>query len=314
MALILLGGILSSGCMLAGPRPVTEAAAWHRIRAGRFLVASERPISPDAEPIETLLSLEAQIEERLKLNHPASDDPIEVYLFEDAARFSQFMAESYPTLPPRRAFFLALDDVRQVFAHYGETVTEDVRHEAAHALLHLVVEDLPLWLDEGLAEEFESPGMGIKQEHLERLRTAAAEGWKPDLDRLERLTDVRQMTTCDYAESWLWVRELLDTETGRGYLTEYLSAIRNGDESLAPLSGRLASHSELQPAHLMKRIELGLPPRERSRLVAVDPRAATIRLQNPASSRRGGLRALSQSVGAWLGAILRPARTGRAGE
>ena len=57
----------------------------------------------------------------------------------------------------RRAFFLAQGSRQVVYTYFNPQLEVDLRHEATHALLHLAIAELPLWLDEGLAEYFEVP-------------------------------------------------------------------------------------------------------------------------------------------------------------
>jgi hypothetical protein len=118
-------------------------------------------------------------------------------------------------------------------------VAEDLRHEVSHGYLHSVVPNLPLWLDEGLAEYFEVPrgNTGLNRPHVVELSNRLSTGWRPDLRRLESLTSVGEMTQMHYAESWLWVHFLLETsrerqELLRGYLTRLRSTASAGPLSL----------------------------------------------------------------------------------
>ena len=144
--------------------------------------------------------------------------------------------------PPRRAFFMAHGDRRVVYTFLGDRLEEDLRHEATHALLHVAVGVLPLWLDEGLAEYFEGPDgrQGVNSEHLARLPADLASGWKPDLARLETLKTVRQMTPRDYRESWAWAHYLLNgSESGKAALLDYLDGLRTKPDA-RPLTERLS--------------------------------------------------------------------------
>src|SRR5947199_3220316 len=100
------------------------------------------------------------------------------------------MRTRYPDLPKRRAFFVAqprtvggTDDLL-VYTFWGDRVRQDLRHELTHALLHCVLKDVPLWLDEGLAEYFEvPPGTdGVNPQHLDLVRKGP---FAPGLARLE---------------------------------------------------------------------------------------------------------------------------------
>src|SRR4029077_19379610 len=149
-----------------------------------------------------------------------------------------FLMFYYPELPPRRAFFLAQGSRRVVYTFLGDRLQEDLRHEATHALLNVAVGDIPLWLDEGLAEYFERPDDrgGVNPEHLNRLPKDRADGWKRDLVRLESLKDVRQMSPRDYREAWGWVHYLLNASPeSKPELLEYLAELRTSPEA-GPLS------------------------------------------------------------------------------
>ena len=143
-----------------------------------------------------------------------------------ARHFAHFLKFYYPELPPRRAFFLAQGTRRVVYTYSSPRLEEDLRHEATHALLRGAFGDLPLWLDEGLAEYFETdlsqPGRRAGRASTRSPRTSAS-GWSPNLERLESLTDIRQMTPRDYREAWAWVHLLLNgPDPGRSILMGYL--------------------------------------------------------------------------------------------
>ena len=101
--------------------------------------------------------------------------------------------------------------------------------------------DVPLWLDEGIAEYFEFsdlPG-GINRSHVEHLRQAVVNGWEPDLPRLERLIDLWQVKQIDYRESWLWVHFCLHhSPQTRKILIEELKDLNESGRPLR-LSDRL---------------------------------------------------------------------------
>ena len=112
-----------------------------------------------------------------------------------------------------------------VYTFWGDRIQQDLRHELTHALLHSVIRDVPLWLDEGLAEYFELPPdkNGVNAAHLDSLRRGPLGPYKPDLTRLEGLTEVKQMTPAEYRESWAWVHLMLrDKPEAKAVLTNYL--------------------------------------------------------------------------------------------
>ena len=111
---------------------------------------------------------------------------------------------------------------------------EDLRHEYTHGLLHSGLKRVPLWLDEGLAEYFEVAGPrpgGLNHDYADRLAEALANGWRPDLKRLENLDDSAQMKRADYQEAWAWVHYMLNsTPEAKGVLVSYLSELRTNQQ------------------------------------------------------------------------------------
>ncbi len=195
---------------------------------------------------------------RRQLAYASSDEPIHVYLFEDARRFQEFVREEHPDFPNRRAFFVETDTRLEVYAHWGGYVGEDLRHEVTHAYLHSVLPSIPLWLDEGLAEYFEVPRgrHGLNRDHLARIlekdeskETEASVPLgspremlyrPPNLARLESLPSDHFLPQDDYAECWAWVHFLLESSPDtKLLLQEYLYRL-HVDGSTVPLSSRLA--------------------------------------------------------------------------
>lgn len=192
--------------------------------------------------IDELTARRRDIADRLLL--PLSDEPINVYVFDNEERFSSYMNRHHPRFPARRAFFVKNDTQLNVFAHWGTHVGEDLRHEVTHGYLHSVVSNLPLWLDEGLAEYFELPrgADSIHSAHVRWLADARdKKQWKPELRRLELLQDPAAMTQTDYAESWLWVHWLLDTTPERRRLLQDQLARLRMAGSAEPLSTYLVA-------------------------------------------------------------------------
>jgi hypothetical protein len=173
----------------------------------------------------------------------AGQDPVEIYVLSDRNAYGHFLKFYYPELPPRRAFFLAQGERRVVYTYLSDRLEEDLRHEVAHALLRGCYGDLPLWLDEGLAEYFETRAdiVDIQDEHISKIPQDLRNGWVPDLPRLESFTDIHQMSVRDYREAWAWVHLMLeDRKVGKNLLLDYLEKNRNGKRP-RPLSQTLAA-------------------------------------------------------------------------
>ncbi len=185
-----------------------------------------------------LAGLRDQVCKELQL--PASDRPVLVYLFEDRDSYKEYMQRRYPGFPDRRAYFVAQprgalgsgEDLL-VFTCWGDRIEQDLRHELTHGLLHSVLREVPLWLDEGLAEFFELPpeNRGINDSHLNHIRRSVVEPFTPDLARLERLEQVKDMQAAEYREAWAWAHFLLRGDRrAKAALLAYVQQLRATDK------------------------------------------------------------------------------------
>ena len=264
-ALALGGPMLLAGCQLLQlaptpadrPEVLAGTPGKHSFRVSQFVFFADFEIQKNLPIFKELSNLREHVYRELKL--PASNTIIQVYLFEDKDRYERFMELKHPNLPKRRAFFVAqprrlggAEDLL-VYTYWGDRIQQDLRHELTHALLHSALKDVPLWLDEGLAEFFEMPPgwNGINYKHLEQLRQP---GFKFNLDRLEQLADIKDMTTTEYREAWAWTHLMMrGTPAARHVLTAYLQELRTNSRP-APLRPRLAtvnsSLSEALERHL----------------------------------------------------------------
>jgi hypothetical protein len=243
--LALLG--VAAGChsfLTEGPRPAKFDApekepplagvpTQHSFRVAQFLFQYDFDLMRDLPLFHELAGLGEQVSRELQL--PVAHTLVQVYLFENRDRYEHFMRARYPDLPKRRAFFVAqprgvgAGEDLLVYTYWGERIQEDLRHELTHALLHSVLKDVPLWLDEGLAEYFEVPpdGKGINRHHLDQIRRASGGAFHPDLARLEQLSQVQQMTPAEYRESWAWVHLMLrDKSEAKAVLVAFLQQLR----------------------------------------------------------------------------------------
>jgi hypothetical protein len=257
LCLVLLAAGCAGGCRLLrlttlnpDPPPPREPVAAQdlpgktQFRVSQFLFYADFEINRSLPLFQELENLHDQVYRELRL--PGSNTLVQVYLFEDKARYDAFMKRQWPRLPPRRAFFVAQprgmggDDLL-VYTFWGERIHQDLRHELTHALLHSVLKDVPLWLDEGLAEYFElPPGRGgVNYQHLDELLRGPGGPFRPDLARLEQLTDVGQMNPAEYREAWAWVHLMLrGSAPAKNVLLTYLHELRTNAQP-GPLRPRL---------------------------------------------------------------------------
>ena len=283
--LVLLSMGFCGGCATLGGKSPGESLVPNRCetRTGPFAVYTNTSLAVDSQAVRCLGALERDVAQNLGIRSPESAPPVEIYILRDRETFAHFLRFYYPELPPRRAFFLAQGDKSVVYAFFNERLEEDLRHEATHALLHAAVGELPLWLDEGLAEYLETPHdrLGHNAEHVAKLPADIKDGWKPDLPRLESLKTVREMTPLDYREAWAWVHYLLNgNPSGKAELLAFLGELRATPEA-APLSARLAKVDKDAASNVLAHFEqVRTSPATITRPNAAARSDATILLQN----------------------------------
>ncbi|WP_165235457.1 hypothetical protein [Aquisphaera insulae] len=298
------------GCATTGGRGNALVPTRYQVRTGPFLLFSNSPIPADSPAVRCLHALETDLTECLGYQNRPDQDPVEIYVLDDRAAYAHFLKFYYPELPPRRAFFLSQGDRRVVYTYLSDRLEEDLRHESTHALARGYYGDLPLWLDEGLAEYFEArPDPDGRDEHLRKLPGDLRSGWVPDLARLEGLSDIHEMTPRDYREAWAWVHLMLDGEASdRTILLDYLNAARGGGRrpsfasTLAArgTTGRsLIAHIESVQARAVARGSEAAPASSgKDRTVRMQDRSLeppTVRVTGPV--RQGFFKRL----GSWLG-------------
>jgi hypothetical protein len=237
-ALLVLGTLGGGGCASVQKVQLTLPNR-HVIVREQLVIHADFPVAARHRLFEELTARRADLGRRLGL--PVSDESIHVYLFNDSERFAGFMRLYHPEFPQRRAYFVETDTRLAVYAQWGDSVAEDLRHEVTHGYLHSVLPNVPLWLDEGLAEYFELPrgSGGLHQPHRDMLLRRIQAGWRPDPQRLERLDSTADMRLEDYAESWGWVHFLLNTRPEyKDIFSGYLADLRH-EGSTEPLLPRL---------------------------------------------------------------------------
>jgi len=253
---LLLGGTGCHSLKLAGQspdkpaNPEKEAAlalpSKHSLRVVQFVFLADFKLREDQPIFKELGELQEQVYKQLQL--PSSNRVVQVYLFDDKEPFKRYIHAKYPELPERRAFFVAqprgmnVEDLL-VYTYWGDQVQQDLRHELTHALLHSVLKDVPIWLDEGLAEYFELPPQrkGVNLGHVAKLRGGPDGPLRLSLARLEQLVKVEDMHPVEYQESWAWVHLMLhSTPEARNVLLAYLQRLRTTDKP-GPLQPNLAT-------------------------------------------------------------------------
>jgi hypothetical protein len=206
---------------------------------GPFVVQATFSLENHGRLLEELPELQRELSRVLGL--PPAPQPINVFLFADAEEHSRFLSEHFPKVPYRRALFIKADKTLSVYAYRQAELDVDLRHECTHALLHSALPDVPVWLDEGLAEYFEMPPgkRAFDHPHLESLRWNVRLGIVRSVESLERRQELDDMSTADYRYAWAWVHFMLHGPEGAHHaLVGYLNSVRHSSTGES-LSARL---------------------------------------------------------------------------
>jgi Protein of unknown function (DUF1570) len=276
----------------------------YQVRTGGFVLFSNFPLKDDPPAISALEALERDLAQHLDFHPQEGDDPVEIYVLDDRNAFIHFLKFHFPELPRRRAFFLAQGNQRVVYTYASPQLAEDLRHEATHALLRGTYGDLPLWIDEGLAEYFESDLTlpGALASRLSPITDDLKAGWLPDLARLESLSDIRDMSPRDYRESWAWVHLFINgSKPGRSVLLAALDGLNDKPGKLG-LTEKGATNSLLL-AHLstLQSLPTHIANPGDSSTVRLQDRAVASTSAPPTPPTPAPSRSLWRRMRAWVG-------------
>ncbi|MCE9547145.1 MAG: DUF1570 domain-containing protein [Planctomycetia bacterium] len=229
--LMLLAAIVACGF----PR-FASAQGWRDQRAfGPFVCYADFPLASYDPLISELGEIQAELVQRLQL--PPADKHIEVYLFRDRMSYRRYLNQRFPNVPYRQALFVSNAGQESVLTFRSEELPVDLRHESTHAMLHAVLPDVPLWLDEGLAEYFEVPAAdrATKNPHHNATKWWMRLGQVPVLTKLEAKRTINEMGSGEYREAWAYVHFLLHgPPAARAELIRYLADIRASNQPGQP--------------------------------------------------------------------------------
>ena len=154
--------------------PPCPATIWRP--SSPLVIHSDFPLPAGVMLLDELTAQRRELGRRLGL--PAAGETVQIYLFDGAERFREFIRARHPDFPDRRAFFVDSDRESAVYAQWGDRMVVDLRHELTHAYLHSVVPSVPLWLDEGLAKYFELPSgrHGLNRQYVRQIAAAMQRG------------------------------------------------------------------------------------------------------------------------------------------
>jgi hypothetical protein len=238
----------------------SQASAWpNQSRIGQFHIHSSNRFSDLDDIGFALKQLTGEIE--AVVGEPLGNETIHIVVLSSAEEFVRYIHHYFPTAPTRRALFVKDRGPGIVFSYQHPEWFSDLRHECTHALLHQRHSRLPLWLDEGLAEYFESRTNTVARAPAMRgSRVTRANNDVPDLMRNRRAThrsdlrvEMMQLESIDQTSQM--------SEQHYRLARDWVEfAIESSDSSLLTIRGYIADCSRLENAgSLTARLDVAVP-------------------------------------------------------
>jgi tetratricopeptide (TPR) repeat protein len=221
----------------------SEEYRWIKVETANFSVfsnADEAIARPVAESFEQLWQVLVQHFDVLPVASPV---PTSVFVFD-------FFTDAFLPYGPLRkgkpeasggAFFSgrSADYIAVVERDYRFPDHMDIYHDYVHSVLEAFVPELPLWLQEGLAEYYSVFDIEEGEVHV-GYRVNRHIGWLRNkrlipfaelfaIDRASPEYDEAERTGIFYAESWLLTHMLVtERENGRAEIAAYAGLLRQG--------------------------------------------------------------------------------------
>jgi len=212
------------------------------MRAGQFQIHSTVP-SQSIEPFLLKLSSLA-LELRESLDVEIVDQPIHIVVLDSRESLDDYVKRLLPLAPSRRALYIRHRGPGLVLTYMNPAWITDARHECTHALLDASGVRVPQWIDEGLAEYFETAS-GNPLDHVTHraaVRSQLRYGQVADLVHLEGTDSNSILTAKDYRDAWSVTAFALNaSEETKIVFQRFLKDLQNG------CPGGFLNH-RLQPA------------------------------------------------------------------
>ncbi len=206
---------------------------------GQFQIHSTVSIARLEPYLAKLNSLPSELKQSLAIS--VVEQPIHLVVLESRDSLDAYVKRLLPNAPSRRALYIRHRGPGLVLTYYNSAWLTDARHECTHALLDASGVKVPQWLDEGLAEYFETANESPLDHATHRLsvKTQIRFGQVADLEQLERMDSNSVMTAKDYRDAWSITAFLLNSSSqSRNALQVYLSDLQS-ERAAGFLSHRL---------------------------------------------------------------------------
>ncbi|MCP3978162.1 MAG: hypothetical protein GY716_02365 [bacterium] len=244
IALALLLAALPAGAAADKPPRLPKTKGWIECKSPHFTLVSSVSRSSTtrlASRLEKFRAALAQITKGFELDTRV---PTHTFVFRNASSYRPYRLNADGSEMNVSGYFLPRP--------YRNYITIDsstpgrpmhvVYHEYFHAVIEASIGDLPLWLNEGLAEYFSTfksyPGSTTVEaghpiaQHLAHLSEQGGMPWFDvfNLDKRSPAYNEGSRQGSFYAQSWLIVHYLHSTDEGVKALGRYLTQLRSGSE------------------------------------------------------------------------------------
>ncbi len=206
-----------------------RVSSWpYELLAGQFQIHSTVPLSNLHPLLPKLTVLPKELQ--TSLNISIADQPVHIVVLEDRATLDSYVKRILPEAPSRRALYIRHRGPGLVLTYFNPAWITDARHECTHAVLDASNVKVPQWLDEGLAEYFETANANLllHSTHSVAVQSQVRYGQTADLEQLERMPSTAAMSAKDYRDAWSVVAYLLNSSpNSQVALQTYLQDLQN---------------------------------------------------------------------------------------
>jgi Protein of unknown function (DUF1570) len=171
-------------------------------RVGQFHVHSTVPIAKLEMHLLYLSTLPKELSTSLAIS--ISDQPIHLVVLDSRESLDSYVRRLLPNAPSRRALYMRHRGPGLVLTYFNPGWVTDARHECTHALLDSSGVKVPQWLDEGLAEYFETASTNPLKHanHGVAVQSQVRYGQVADIQQLEHTDSNTVLTAKDYRDAW----------------------------------------------------------------------------------------------------------------
>ena len=219
--------LLASSSKVSSSNQLAVSRWPFELREGQFIIHSTVPAAKLAPHLPKLCTLPNEMKQSLAIS--IAEQPIHLVVLESRDLLDAYVKRLLTNAPSRRALYIRHRGPGLVLTYYNPAWLTDARHECTHAVLDASGVKVPQWLDEGLAEYFETTNISLLEHatHRASVRTQIRFGQVADLERFERMDSNSTMTAKDYRDAWSVTAFLMNaSEQSKNSFQVYLSDLQ----------------------------------------------------------------------------------------